>query len=80
MAHARHESSQQRTTPALAYAKLLAVVYKRLSEEWGVPASWEECLAYGRSVRDWPAFEDSVVGSAIPQEALQARHPVQRRQ
>jgi 2-haloalkanoic acid dehalogenase type II len=60
MAHARHESSQQRTTPALAYAKLLAVVYKRLGEEWGVPASWEECLAYGRSVRDWPAFEDSV--------------------
>jgi 2-haloacid dehalogenase len=59
-AHARHESSQQRTTPALAYTSLLAVVYKRLSEEWGVPASWEECLAYGRSVRDWPAFADSV--------------------
>jgi 2-haloacid dehalogenase len=61
MAHARHESSQQRTTPALAYAKLLAVVYRRLGEEWGVPVSWENCLAYGRSVRDWPAFEDSVV-------------------
>jgi 2-haloacid dehalogenase len=45
---------------SLAYASLLAVVYKRLSEEWGVPASWEECLAYGRSVRDWPAFADSV--------------------
>jgi 2-haloalkanoic acid dehalogenase type II len=59
-AHARHESSQQRTTPALAYSRLLAVVYKRLSEEWGVPASWEDCLAYGRSVRDWPAFADSV--------------------
>jgi 2-haloacid dehalogenase len=60
MAHARHESSQQRTTPALAYSRLLAVVYKRLSEEWGVPAGWEDCLAYGRSVRDWPAFADSV--------------------
>ena len=59
MAHARHESSQQRTTPALAYGKLLAVVHKRLSEEWGVPASWEDCLAYGRSIRDWPAFADS---------------------
>ena len=58
-AHARHESYQQRTTPALAYSTLLAVVYKRLSEEWGVPAGWDECLAYGRSVRDWPAFEDT---------------------
>lgn len=59
-AHARHESSQQLTTPALPYARLLAVVCKRLGEEWGVPVGWEECLAYGRSVRDWPAFADSV--------------------
>lgn len=59
MAHARHESSQQQATPALPYAKLLAVVYKRLGEEWGAPAGWDECLAYGRSVGDWPAFEDS---------------------
>jgi 2-haloalkanoic acid dehalogenase type II len=58
-AHARHESAQQRTTPALQYRTLLAVVYKRLSEEWGIPASWDDCLAYGRSVGDWPAFEDS---------------------
>jgi 2-haloalkanoic acid dehalogenase type II len=36
------------------------VVYKRLAEEWNVTASWEECLAYGRSVRDWPAFPDTV--------------------
>jgi 2-haloalkanoic acid dehalogenase type II len=60
MAHARHESAQQRATPALAYSRLLAVVYKRLGEEWGVPVSWEDCLAYGRSVGDWPAFADSV--------------------
>lgn len=58
-AHARHESSQQRHTPTKRYSELLAVVYKRLAEEWGVPASWEECLAYGRSVRDWPAFPDT---------------------
>jgi 2-haloacid dehalogenase len=47
MAHARHESSQQRATPALAYARLLAVVYKRLErgmggagELGGVPRLW----------------------------------------
>lgn len=58
-AHAHFESSTQRQTPAKAYSQLLAVVYKRLAEEWGVPASWEECLTYGRSVEHWPAFPDS---------------------
>ena len=58
-AHARHESSQQRQTPSMLYRDLLSVVYKRLAEEWGVPASHEQCVAYGRSVRNWPAFPDS---------------------
>jgi 2-haloalkanoic acid dehalogenase type II len=58
-AHARHESYQQATTPAMSYSRLLAVVAKRLSEEWGVAASWDDCLAYGASIRDWPAFADS---------------------
>lgn len=58
-AHARHESSQQLQTPTKLYRDLLAIVYKRLAEEWGVTVSHEECAAYGRSVRDWPAFEDS---------------------
>jgi 2-haloalkanoic acid dehalogenase type II len=59
-AHARNESRQQAKTPGKPYRELLAVVYKRLAEEWNVTASWEECLAYGRSVRDWPAFPDTV--------------------
>ncbi len=58
-AHARHESSQQLYTPAKRYSELLAVVYKRLAEEWGVPASVEECVRYGHSVRNWPAFPDT---------------------
>jgi len=58
-AHARHESRQQLQTPGKLYRELLAVVYKRLAEEWNVTVSWEECLAYGRSVRDWPAFPDT---------------------
>ena len=59
-AHARHESASQRYTPAKRYSELLAVVYKRLAEEWRVGATWEECLAYGRSVGNWPAFPDTV--------------------
>ncbi len=58
-AHAHHESTTQRQTPGKIYSRLLAVVYKRLAEEWGVATKWENCLAYGRSVEDWPAFEDS---------------------
>src|SRR5262245_58110403 len=58
-AHARHESSQQAYTPARRYSELLAIVYKRLAEEWGVPASWDDCLTYGNSIKDWPAFPDT---------------------
>ena len=58
-AHAHYESATQRQTPGKIYSQLLAVVYRRLAEEWGVPVTWEDCLAYGRSVKDWPAFEDS---------------------
>jgi 2-haloacid dehalogenase len=58
-AHARHESTQQRHTPTMRYSDLLAVVYKRLAEEWRQPASWSACQAYGQSVKNWPAFDDS---------------------
>src|SRR5215469_10928462 len=58
-AHARHESSQQRYTPTKLYRELLSIVYKRLAEEWCVHATHEDCVAYGRSVESWPAFEDS---------------------
>ena len=58
-AHAHHESTTQRWTPAKKYFELLPVVYRRLAEEWGVEVSWEECQAYGLSVRQWPAFADS---------------------
>ncbi|TDR90446.1 haloacid dehalogenase type II [Enterovirga rhinocerotis] len=59
-AHAFHESDQQLQTPARPYRDLLAIVFKRLAEQWGVPVTHEECVAYGRSVGDWPAFPDSV--------------------
>ena len=58
-AHARYESTQQLQTPSMYYYDILSLVYKRLAEEWGIPVSWEECEAYGRSVQNWPAFPDS---------------------
>ena len=58
-AHARHESEQQKWTPAKSYSELLAIVYRRLAEEWGVTISWDEAVTYGQSVANWPAFPDS---------------------
>lgn len=57
--HAHHETRVQQQTPAKTYSRVLAVVYKRLAEDWAVDVSWDECLVYGRSVKDWPAFHDS---------------------
>ena len=59
-AHAFHESTSQRFTPAKDYRDILANVYKRIAEEWGIPTTWEECQVYGHSVQHWPAFADSV--------------------
>jgi 2-haloacid dehalogenase len=59
-AHGRHEHFQELWTPTRRYSDLLATVWKRLAEEWGVPASLEEALAYGQSIGSWPAFSDTV--------------------
>lgn len=59
-AHAHHESTCQRVTPGKNYRDVLATVYKRLAEEWALPATWDEAQVYGRSVEHWPAFPDSV--------------------
>ena len=58
-AHGRHESGQQAQTPTRLYRDLLPIVYRRLAEEWRVSVTWDECVAYGQSVKDWPAFPDS---------------------
>ncbi len=58
-AHARHESFQQTQTPVSRYRDLLAIVHRRLAEEWNVPVSWAESEAYGQSVKRWPVFADS---------------------
>jgi 2-haloacid dehalogenase len=58
-AYAAHEFSQEHYTPTLKYSQLLAVTYKRIAENWSTPAPWEECVAFGQSLRNWPAFPDS---------------------
>ena len=59
--HAHYESSQQSLTPSMRYSDLLAVVYRRMAEEWQISASSADCAAYGKSIKRWPAFPDSAV-------------------
>ena len=58
-AHAQHESEQQSWTPGMCYSDLLAIVYKRLAEQWSITVTPDECELYGASVKNWPAFPDS---------------------
>jgi 2-haloacid dehalogenase len=59
-AFARLEVRQQKATPDMLYADLLAHVHAQLAAEWQVPPDPAEDAAFGRSVADWPAFPDTV--------------------
>ena len=58
-AHARHELDSRPRRRASS----IATCWRSCTGGWpksgAVSASWSECVAYGRSVRDWPAFPDS---------------------
>ena len=71
-AHARHETSQEAYTPAKKYREVLSIVYKRLAEEWQAPFTHEECVAYGKSVQNWPAFDDSPAAQRLLQRSIDA--------
>ena len=57
---AQHESRQEAATPTLRYADLLAEVHAQLAHAWGVAPVAAESQAFGASVGDWPAFDDTV--------------------
>ena len=55
-----HEQEQEHFSPTMKYSQLLAVVYKRLGENWGTPAPWEECATFAASLKMWEPFPDTV--------------------
>jgi len=57
--HGRHEANQERQTPYKRYREVLAIVHKRMAEEWGINVSWEACVHYGESIKDWDPFPDT---------------------
>jgi 2-haloacid dehalogenase len=58
--YATHEAEQEHFSPTMKYSQLLAVVYKRLGENWGAPAPWAECVNFASSLRSWEPFPDTV--------------------
>ena len=63
-AFARHETAQEATTPDMIYSELLALVHRRLAEEWGIAASAADHRGFGSSVGNWPAFSDAATALA----------------
>jgi len=49
----------QGETPTKIYSDLLADVFRGMADKWQLRVSDDEARAFGRSVRDWPAFDDS---------------------
>ncbi|MDH3221138.1 MAG: HAD hydrolase-like protein [Gammaproteobacteria bacterium] len=56
---AEFEIRQQTETPTRIYSALLADVARAIAVKWQIRISDEEAIAFGRSVKDWPAFADS---------------------
>lgn len=56
---AQVEHAQQLETPELSYANILAGAHRRLAKTWGVVASDDDHLLFGKSVASWPVFVDA---------------------
>ena len=57
---AEHESRQEAATPTMRYSELLTDVHAQLARAWGVTPLATESRAFGASVGDWPAFDDTI--------------------
>jgi 2-haloacid dehalogenase len=53
------ESQIEAERPTLLYSDLLTATLMEMGARSGAPANEAEAVAFGRSVKDWPAFPDS---------------------
>ncbi len=58
-AYATHEADAERDHPAELYPLILARAFRALGDELGAPVSDADAATLGRSVPEWPAFDDS---------------------
>jgi len=58
-AFSRHEGAVQKESPTMLYSEVLANTHARIAAEMKYKADDAMHEAFGNSVGDWPAFEDS---------------------
>ncbi|MCP4472925.1 MAG: HAD hydrolase-like protein [Gammaproteobacteria bacterium] len=56
---AGYEIQQQAENPQQLYSSVLTDVSRSIAKKWQIKISDEEAEVFGRSVKHWPAFEDS---------------------
>jgi 2-haloalkanoic acid dehalogenase type II len=59
VAFAESESKHEAATPGKLYPQILEAVFGDIARRFGLDLDPREAEAFGCSVRDWPAFEDS---------------------
>ena len=63
-AFGKFEWEEEEENPTLLYPEILGRVLKRMAGGWGVYASPDDMKVFGRSVGNWPAFQDSPLALA----------------
>lgn len=58
-AFGRAENAEEKANPDKLYPDLLGSVLQEMAQGWGLSATADDALVFGRSVADWPAFPDS---------------------
>ena len=56
---AEFESRQQAENPAQVYSSVLIAVARAMASKWQIRIGDDEAEAFGKSVKHWPAFDDS---------------------
>lgn len=59
LAYADNEAAVEQEYPTLAYSEVLQAAFRRTAKHLNLPVSDEEVQVLGRSVPNWPAFEDT---------------------
>jgi 2-haloalkanoic acid dehalogenase type II len=59
-AHGRHETHVEDDMPTALYPQILGETLRRIGDALAVPVTDADATAYGESVKDWPAFPDTV--------------------
>ncbi len=58
--YAKVEAKVEHEQPNLKYTHLLREVHRRFTEDYNISATEDDHERFGDSIRDWPAFADSV--------------------